>query len=278
MRRPPNGSCIKWKRMLYDPAEIEVSERYLLEILQGLRGTYCLLGGWAAHHIVNESFHDRTGRIYIGSRDIDIGFHLDRDWSEADLRESDIARAFEVFEALGFWPLTFRFAKDFHSETGRELTPEEAATLPQHEIFQLYVDPIVDHGNPRFKAAFGFDPIDDPLLSHALMEMRTETLRVSGISFPVPETHVLLAMKLNSAPNRSKGHKKVKDIADIYALLWYADVEVQELKRRLFKIYPKANAKKVIQGFSHEEISEVSKEIGIRTGEVRRVLLELTRA
>jgi hypothetical protein len=39
----------------------------------------CLLGGWAVFLNVDEDFLRTTGRSYVGSRDIDIGFGLKPD-------------------------------------------------------------------------------------------------------------------------------------------------------------------------------------------------------
>jgi hypothetical protein len=35
----------------------------------------CLIGGWAIYETVNKNFTADRGRPYIGSKDIDIGFH-----------------------------------------------------------------------------------------------------------------------------------------------------------------------------------------------------------
>jgi hypothetical protein len=92
----------------------------------------------------------------------------------------------------------------------------------------------------------------------------------------LPQPHVLVAMKLNSAPNRDKENKRIKDIADIYALLWYSDIKLSQFKNQLLSIYPKEKARKVTQSFTEEDINKVSTAIGINPQEILRVLLELT--
>jgi len=92
----------------------------------------------------------------------------------------------------------------------------------------------------------------------------------------LPKPHVLLAMKLNSAPNRDKENKRIKDIADIYALLWHSDIALPQLKNQLFSVYPKEKLRKTIQNFTEEDINKVSTAIGISTQEISRVLTELT--
>jgi hypothetical protein len=50
--------------MLYEPNEIEISERYLGKVFRQIKGNVCLLGGWATYHIVNKNFEKLNGRNY----------------------------------------------------------------------------------------------------------------------------------------------------------------------------------------------------------------------
>jgi len=261
---------------LYEPAEIQTSEKYLQKIFKLVKGNICLIGGWAAHHIVNKNFEKATGRSYIGSRDIDIGFHIDKNWSEEQLRKSEFCTALKQIENMGFQPISFRLAKDFSLATGKELTPEESAKLQLFEIFRLYVDPVVDYIHPKIKAILGFVPIDEPLLSLVLTQKLSITTKLFGTNILMPQTHVLLAMKLNSVVNRGdKEDKRIKDIADIYALLWHSDTRISQLKDQLFSIYPIKRARETTRAFTKSEIQKVSTIIGTNTREITRVLTEL---
>jgi hypothetical protein len=248
---------------------------YLEKVFKQIKGDVCLLGGWSAHHIVNKNFEIATGHKYIGSRDIDIGFHIDKGWSKEELMKSDFSAAISLIEQIGFWPISFRLAKDFELETGRELTTSEAAKLPLHQIFQLYVDPVVDFIHPKIKQLFGFIPIDEPLLSLVFLDRLYTIDKLFGRDILLPRPHVLLAMKLNSVINRDKEHKRIKDISDIFALLWFSNVKIAQLKASLFSIYPKLKARKTVRSFTVEEIDMVSKVIGVSKSEIKRVLSEL---
>lgn len=126
---------------MYEPNEVQISERYLEKVFQLIKGNICLLGGWATYHIVNKNFEKATGRKYIGSRDIDIGFHINKNWSEEQLKKSEFAAAIKRIEDIGFRSVSFRLIKDFNLETEKELTPTESAKLPQYQIFNLFVTP-----------------------------------------------------------------------------------------------------------------------------------------
>jgi hypothetical protein len=245
-------------------------------IFSQLKIQTCLLGGWAVYYLVNENFEKTTGRTYIGSRDIDLGFHINMDWNPEQLKNSEFATTIKIAENMGFSSVSFRLVKDFNIDTGKELTPEESAKLPLHQIFQLYIDPIVDCIHPEIKNLLGFVPIDEPLLSLVFQEKMHRTQPLFGKNVLIPEPHVMLAMKINSAPRRDKEHKLIKDIADIYAILWHSDTKLSQLKEQLFAITPKEKVRKTVQKFSTEDISKVAAILGIDIKEISRVLKEIT--
>jgi hypothetical protein len=83
-------------------------------------------------------------------------------------------------------------------------------------------------------------------------------------------------MKLNSAPRRDKENKLIKDIADIYALLWHFDIQLSQLKDQLFSIIPREQVRKTIQNFSKDNLARVGAILGINKQEISRVLREFT--
>lgn len=261
--------------MLYDPKEIDLSEKYLSKILLKLKGQSCLIGGWATHTLVNGNFQQNTGLDYIGSRDIDVGFHVDETWNTSQLKNSDLSDTITLIKEMGFHPFSFRFVKNFEVETGRELSEEESKKYPLHEIFQLFFDPIVDKIHPEMRKTFGFDPIDEPFLSLIFTKNLSTFTNVDGVKTRIPKPHVLLGMKFNSVQIRDKEHKRIKDIADIYAILWYSDLGFGIIKKNLFQIYPEQKVREIVTNFKKEEISQVSDAIGINEAEINRVFLEI---
>jgi hypothetical protein len=245
-------------------------------IFDQLESHACLLGGWAVYYLVNQNYQRSTGRTYIGSRDIDLGFHIDINWSQEQLKNSEFTTTIKVIESMGFNSVSFRLVKDFDIDTGKELMPEESAKLPLYQIFQLYIDPIVDCIHPEIKNLLGFVPIDEPLLSLVFQEKMHKIQQLFGKNIIIPEPYVMLAMKVNSAPRRDKEHKLLKDIADIYALLWHSDTKISMLKEQLFAITPKEKVRKVVQGFSVGDINKVATILGIDSQEISRVLKEIT--
>ncbi|MDG6218321.1 MAG: hypothetical protein QCI00_02655 [Candidatus Thermoplasmatota archaeon] len=136
---------------LYSDFETETSYEYLQKIVNIFDEPICILGGWAVYFTVNTAFRKDQGRNYLGSRDIDLGFHLPKNLTKPKLKNSTIGTALLLLEQQGFKPLGFRYYKDIHIETGKELTSEQSAKTPTHDIFQIYIDPIVNEVHTSFR-------------------------------------------------------------------------------------------------------------------------------
>jgi hypothetical protein len=135
----------------------------------------------------------------------------------------------------------------------------------------------VDIIHPRFHEVFKFHPVDEPLLEMVFQDEDNRTaVRSFGRNLWLPRPHILLATKLNSVVTRDKEHKKLKDIADIFALLWFSGEDIRQIKSRLLGFYRKEDIRRVITTVSRQEIEGVGRVIGFSAGEIRRVLLEIT--
>ena len=90
---------------MYESSETDISRRHLEEVISSIEEPIVVLGGWAVYFLVSNGYRETTGREYIGSRDIDLGFHMD----EKDMDNTAFAKAFrKLTEDLGFKLLSFR--------------------------------------------------------------------------------------------------------------------------------------------------------------------------
>ncbi|HUV79856.1 MAG TPA: hypothetical protein VMW40_03385 [Candidatus Bathyarchaeia archaeon] len=125
---------------LYEDYETETSFRYLKEIVAILEKPVCIIGGGAVYFTVNEHFKKEHGRNYLGSRDVDVGFYIDKDLDKEELKTTEFGRALARLSECGFQPLGFRFYKDINIDTGEDLTLEQSRETPIHNIFKIYID------------------------------------------------------------------------------------------------------------------------------------------
>jgi len=219
--------------VLYNAIETDTSYKYLQQIVNILDDPICILGGWAVYLTVNSNFKKAEGRNYLGSKDIDLGFHIDGSLDKSQLKNTAMAKSLEKIEKDGFKPQSFRYYKEIHYETGKELTPEEIKTTPSHDIFPMYIDPIVDNIHPAFKEIFGFNPADESLLMPVFQNnIYRNELHEFNKHLWLPTSEILLATKMKSLPTRPKGDKLIKDICDIYALSWYSGIDYKILKKK----------------------------------------------
>ena len=100
--------------------------------------------------------------------------------------------------------------KEIHTETEEEI--EEGERMPAHFVFPMYIDLIVDNIPDNFKKIFGFNPIDEPLLKYVFVEKDFMIVKEFEKELLLPNPELLLAMKINSLPNRDREHKRLKDI------------------------------------------------------------------
>ncbi len=188
---------------------------------------------------------------------------------KANLKETTLAQTIKILkEELKFRPLSFRFMKEIHTETEEEL--KEGETIPAHFIFPMYVDLIVDYIPDSFKNAFGFNPIDEPLLKQVFENKEFTIVTEFNRKLLLPAPKVLLGMKINSLPNRDKDHKRIKDICDIFALLWYTDIKPEKVN---LGGYASIKAiQKVVQTINNQDYEKVAAQMGHSADEIKRVI------
>jgi len=260
---------------MYFEFETNISYKYLKEVILNLEEPVCILGGWAVFFHANKNFQKAQGRFYLGSRDIDLGFHIKRESTKEELKESALTQSIEVLtRKLKFKPQGFRPLKDIHTETSEEVFDKK---VPAHFIFPMYVDLIVDNIPKNFKTQLGFDPIDEPLLKYAF-ENPNNVINIKEFNkkLLLPKPELILTMKRNSLPNRDKDHKRIKDICDTFALLWYSDLELHKIKEKLQKFTTNRSIKQCLKSLTDEDYKKAGLQLGHTEEEIKKVMSHIT--
>lgn len=248
---------------MYANIEIETSYKYLSKVISGLKEPICILGGWAVFFTVNAGYKSQTGKVYLGSRDIDIGFKSISAFQQA---------ALTLEKELKFEKVSFRYYKNIHAETGKELTEEDAKKEPIYNIFPMYVDLILPSINERVKSEIGFTPIDEPLLNKVFENKKYNLTKEFGKKILLPKPDVLLAMKIKSVLARDKSHKRVKDICDIAALCLFSGVPVDSIIKSSREFVSPQIHKTFSNTDFTEPIFECSKILGIEKNVINSII------
>lgn len=224
---------------LYEQAETESALSALSHLVTRLPEPFLILGGWAVYVTVNESFRDEHGSQYLGSRDIDVCFHIDSHITGSELKESTFASAIAIVQELGYLPHgSCRYCKMIRRDTGEIITEDVARKIPIHELFYLFVDMMVDNIHPMQEEIFGFKVLDEPILARVFEEGTGVRINLNKLNVFVPPPYLLLATKLRAIPARTNDDKQVKDACDIYSILWHSPTNYRDILTDIRSEYP----------------------------------------
>ncbi len=257
---------------MYLEFETRTSYKYLKQVILALEEPICILGGWAIFLHVNKNFQNAQGRPYLGSRDIDLGFHLDKNVTIEQMKNSALAKSLDILQnKLKFKSVSFRLLKEVHTETEEEI--EAGKIIPAHFIFPMYVDVLVDNIPPKFKNIFHFQPADEKLLRFAFENGKyREELKEFNKRLWLPKPELLLATKLNALKMRDKEHKRIKDLCDIFALLWYTKEKPQELRKKVTQFLPTKNIPRIISLIDDPDYQKASVQLNHTLQEIKRII------
>ena len=239
---------------MYRNEETTISYRYLQEVIKHLDEPLCLMGGWAVYFLVNENFRKETKNEYLGSRDVDLGFNKPETANQA------ITKLME----LGFKRISFRYFKEIHAETMKELTTEEAKKTPIYNIFPMYVDLIMSITDASMKTKLGFMPLDEPLLKLAFDGRQKEVIEF-GRKVLIPTPEVMIAMKIKSIKGRDKEHKRIKDLCDLTALCLYSGMEIKEIREKVHKLIVTSLIQENLKDLNEKDFERVSSILNLST-------------
>lgn len=249
--------------MLYEGYETEIPQSVLSRAVAAIPAPACLLGGWAVYYTVNSRYRADTGKSYHGSRDIDLGFHLERDATAESLRGSALAGAIDALKGMGFRSMGVRLFKEYHRETRLVLSEAKAKRTPSYNIFHLYVDLLVDNVPGGIKKAIGFTPFDEKMLANVFEGRMFRAIDELPARVILPDPAVLLAMKAASLPARTKDHKKHKDIMDMYALIWHSGVPAMALRRDVSGLVPGDGMARAISSIEGRDYEQAADALGV---------------
>ena len=260
---------------IYERMETDASLDALKILAVELPEPLILMGGWAVHLTVNERYAEEHNAPYLGSRDVDLGFHIDVDASIEELRQCSFAKTLDILRRVGYWESgTSRFCRIIDKGTGRTLNEMEAGNIPLYDLFYLYIDPMVDRIHPLNNEVFKIKPIDEPLLAYAIEKERMREITISEKTILVPQPEVLLAMKLSAFPRRTKDDKKVKDACDIYALIWHSNRPSREIINSIKSDHSEL-IEQLMDHFTEDLVVKASYHLGVEPEQFMGVISQL---
>lgn len=238
--------------------------------MKSITNPTCLLGGWAVYHSVNASFFRKKNRPYLGSRDIDFGIYIKPMMSKTKLISSQLFQMTHFLESEAFQIDGIRYRKDITYDI-RDANGEE-----KKESFPLYIDIIVNAYPPSYSDIIPQYFFEEPLLEniYSSPQYQIPLPKISHHLFmPTPE--ILSAIKLQCICGRNIHHKRVKDLCDLYSLLFYASKSFKNTVEEMKKFIAPGSVGQVKGIVDKELMIESEKLLGEPPGSINTVIINL---
>lgn len=211
---------------MYDPIETDISKKVLTDILGKIESeNFGLIGGWAVYIYVNENFTRATGKEYLKSRDIGVFVKCEDVFLE---------KFRKIIFSMGFIPsgYDFRYQLIIDRNTLKPISENKSKQKPVFELIYVFLDVFGDRKNKIL-------PLwENGIVKKFVSEKALNPREINGKAINIPKQEHLLAMKCESFLQRDNKEKRMKDACDIYALLFYSNIEkipdaVKNIKERL---------------------------------------------
>jgi hypothetical protein len=232
----------------------------------------CVCGGWAVYYTINDIFKERKNRDYIGSQDIDIGFSLKPMMTKSELESTNLLKTLKILKSNGFKQEGFRYRKDIAYDVPGDIDDKE-----KNETFSLYVDILVNTYPPSLNDIYPNCFFEVPLLEqvHNNTEYQVKISSISDDLF-IPTREIIAAMKIHSITTRGEAHhKKVKDLCDIYGLLWYSEKSITEIIDAVLNFINLNSIERLRDTIDKTLMSECESYLGESKGSLNTVLNDL---
>ncbi len=255
--------------ILYDERITNASLEFLIKISKMMDFPVCLCGGWAVYFTVNDIFKKKKERYYIGSQDIDIGFFIPPMVTRSEFESTSLFKTLEILMKNEFQPDGFRYKKDLFIEKIKGIS-----NASQPDLFSLYIDILVNSYPTSIYDIYPNYFFEVPLLEdvYSNEEYQIRLPKISDNIF-IPKRSILTAMKIRSLPTRGKeNHKKIKDLCDIYSLLWFSENSIHENFKELLPFTDSNYLMKLKDSIDDRLASNCERYLGEPEGSIKTIL------
>ncbi|MCY4490939.1 MAG: hypothetical protein OXC46_05670 [Thaumarchaeota archaeon] len=131
---------------------------------------------------------------------------------------------------------------------------------------------MVDNIPTTIRNVLGIVPAAEKLLEQVFEKGRFIEMEEFGVKIRLPTVDVLLAPKFIVLPRRNKDHKKWKDIADIYALIWYSEEKLDVSKSKTLTLISQKDIQNAFSTIKDIDFQKASNAIGVKLDEMKNVI------
>ena len=173
--------------------------------------------------------------------------------TKSELESTNLFKTLQILESNGFKPEGFRYRKDIaYSEPGIK------EDIDKNKAFVLYVDILVNSYPPSLNNIHPNCFFEVPLIEQVYDNTKYQ-MKISSISdnLFIPTREIITAMKIQSLPSRGDAHhKKIKDLCDIYGLLWFSKKSANEIIEDVLKFIDVNSIERLRDSVNRDLMSE----------------------
>jgi len=192
--------------------------------------------------------------------------------TKSELESTNLFKTLKILESDGYRPEGFRYRKDVaYAELGIK------DDMEKNETFALYVDILVNSYPPSLNDLYPNCFFEVPLIEQVYNNTKYQ-VKMSSISdnLFIPTREIIIAMKIHSLSTRGNiRHKMVKDLCDLYGLLWYSPKSLKEITKELPKFLEGNSLEKLKNKIDSALMKECEVILGEPKGSMNTVLNDL---
>ena len=151
---------------------------------------------------------------------------------KTELESTNLFKMLDILEKNDYKPSMLGYKKDIPFEN-IDLSKDE----DKEKMFTLYVDILVNSYPQSYQDIHKNSFFEVPLIENIYNDEKYQVKipKLSKYLF-IPNREMMIAMKIISLPSREKHHKIVKDLCDLYILIWSSDNSPNKIISELFEI------------------------------------------
>jgi hypothetical protein len=192
--------------------------------------------------------------------------------TKSELESTNLFKVLKILESNGFKSEGFRYRKDI---AYTELVIKDDSDM--NETFALYVDILVNSYPPSLYDIYPNCFFEVPLIEQVYSNVKYQ-VKLSALSDDlfIPARGIIAAMKIQSLSSRGDAHhKKVKDLCDIYGLLWFSNKSVNKIIDNVLNFIDVNSIERLKDSVDKDLMSECERYLGEPKGSLNTLLNDL---
>jgi len=151
---------------------------------------------------------------------------------KTELESTNLFKMLDILEKNDYSPSMLGYKKDIPFENN-DLSKDEN----KEKVFTLYVDILVNSYPQSYQDIHPNSFFEVPLIENIYNDEKYQ-VKLSKLSkyIFIPNREMMVAMKIISLPSRRKHHKMIKDLCDLYTLIWSADKSPDKIINEIFEL------------------------------------------